>query len=67
MKLTQQERRALTASFPPKKKATTMGEFYALFNHEMWRTCNHCGDQFDLKKTHDQKCPTCGSNDLRVG
>ncbi|HRZ96026.1 MAG TPA: hypothetical protein P5084_00605 [Paludibacter sp.] len=44
-----------------------MGEFYALFNHEIWRTCNQCEDNFDLRKTEDQKCPTCGSDDLRPG
>ena len=67
MKLTQQERRAFAASFFPKKRATTMDEIYALFNHEIWRTCNQCEDQFDLKKTEDQKYPTCGSTDLRPG
>ncbi len=67
MKLTDQQRRALAAPFLHQKKPTTMGEFYALFNHEIWRTCNQCEDNFDLRKTEDQKCPTCGSDDLRPG
>lgn len=67
MKLNQEQRRALAAPFLHQKKATTMADFYALFNHEIRRTCNQCEDQFDLRKTDDQKCPNCGSDDLRVG
>ncbi|MEC5156634.1 hypothetical protein [Chryseobacterium sp. MP_3.2] len=34
-------------------------------NHEMWRTCNSCGDHFDVKKETKLCCPSCGSMDLR--
>lgn len=36
-------------------------------NHEMWYSCNSCGDQFDVKKELKFICPTCGSVDLRIG
>lgn len=36
-------------------------------NHEIWRTCNACGDHFDLRMQLEQKCPTCGSCDLKFG
>lgn len=36
-------------------------------NHEIWRTCNSCGDHFDVRKEIEQKCPTCGSYDLKFG
>lgn len=36
-------------------------------NHEIWRTCNSCGDQFDVKVEGKFICPTCGSVDLRPG
>ena len=67
MKLTQQERRAFAASFLPRKQPPTVAQYYRQMNHEMWRTCNQCEDQFDLRKTEDQKYPTCGSDDLRPG
>lgn len=35
-------------------------------NHEKWRTCNSCGDHFDVRKEIEQKCPTCGSYDLSI-
>ncbi len=36
-------------------------------NHEIWRTCNACGDHFDLRMQLEQNCPTCGSYDLKCG
>lgn len=35
-------------------------------NHEIWRSCNSCGDCFDVKKEGKFICPTCGSVDLRI-
>ena len=35
-------------------------------NHEIWRTCNSCGECFDVKKELKFICPNCGSVDLRV-
>lgn len=68
MKLTDQERRTFAASFLPKKNIpTTVGEFYAVFNHEIWRTCNSCGHQWDAKKDGYSICPKCISTDLRSG
>ena len=36
-------------------------------NHEMWYTCNYCGNQFDARKELKMICPNCGSVDLRIG
>lgn len=36
-------------------------------NHEIWRTCNSCGDQWDAIIDGYSICPKCGSTDLRSG
>lgn len=36
-------------------------------NHEIWRSCNSCGDQWDAIKDGYSICPKCGSTDLRSG
>ena len=55
----------------PKPEVETVATFARKLNpnsnHEIWRTCNSCGDQFDVKKEGKFICPSCGSVDLRPG
>ncbi len=30
-------------------------------NHEIWRTCSHCGEYFDMR-SDGFCCPNCGTN-----
>lgn len=55
----------------PKQEQETVQSAVGIFspynNHEMWRTCNSCGECFDVKKELKFICPSCGSVDLRIG
>ncbi len=46
---------------------SAVGIFSPFNNHEMWRTCNSCGEQFDVKIEGKFICPKCGGVDLRIG
>ncbi|MEC5157078.1 hypothetical protein [Chryseobacterium sp. MP_3.2] len=37
------------------------------YNHEIWRTCNSCGHQWDAIIDGYSICPKCRSTDLRSG
>ena len=50
----------------PETVQSAVGIFSPFNNHEMWRTCNGCGDHFDVKKEGKFICPKCGSVDLRI-
>ena len=55
----------------PKPEAETVQSFTRKMspytNHEMWRSCNSCGHQFDAKIDGYSICPKCSSTDLRSG
>ncbi len=51
----------------PETVATFVRDLNRQSNHEMWRTCNSCGDHFDARKERSISCPQCGSVDLRIG
>lgn len=55
----------------PKPEAETVETFARKlnpdYNHEIWRTCNSCGECFDVKVELKFICPKCGSVDLRIG
>lgn len=39
---------------------------YKEANHEMWWTCQDCGDTFDAKKLYPiNECPKCGSKNIK--
>ena len=39
----------------------TVKNFKKFYNHEIWRKCNHCKNEWDARKESDgTKCPKCG-------
>lgn len=74
MKLTPTQLRNFIGSWlisKPKPEPETVKTFTKKMsphsNHEMWRTCNSCGENFDVKIEGKFICPTCGSVDLIIG
>lgn len=71
MKLSLSQRKNFVLSWlKPKPVPVTVKDFTKAenvqSNHEMWRTCNSCGDHFDVRKELKFICPVCGSNDIRI-
>ncbi|UJF29877.1 hydrogenase maturation nickel metallochaperone HypA [Kaistella sp. 97-N-M2] len=76
MKLTLTERRNFISSWlklkpkPKEEPKTVLSVAKSLglgSNHEVWRTCNSCGNHFDVRIELKFICPDCGSVDLRIG
>lgn len=74
MKLTQSQLRNFIGSWlipKPKPEPETVETFARKMNrennHEIWRSCNSCGNQWDAITDGYFICPKCGSTDLISG